>query len=225
MALDMKPAGTLEGALDWTEAPVETFEEGAACTLLEGQSYVSAPASATDAHVYIPAKEGALVIWRAATSDQKEQRNGTSFQYASLGVVPQWKLGYTAFGETEDWKGDVGFLGMREASRPSRLNTDIHEYRQSHCGQLCKTRTRPQQSRDSTDRMPHDHRHLGLLGRIHGAGNFPATASLRLTSCAAGEADGYQVCCQFFAVSIISDVQNRKDVKLFQIMYPELASM
>ena len=59
VALDMKPAGTLEGALDWTEAPVETFEEGAACTLLEGQSCVSAPASATDAHVYIPAKEGA----------------------------------------------------------------------------------------------------------------------------------------------------------------------
>lgn len=141
VALDMRPADTLEGGLGWIDAPVETFAKGAAYTLLEGQSCVSAPALATDAHVYNPAKEGVSVIWRAATSVQKEQQTETSSQYASLGAVPRSKLGGTAFGETEKWMCDVGFLEMSQASRPSRLSTDIHEIRQSHCGQLYKTRT------------------------------------------------------------------------------------
>jgi hypothetical protein len=71
--------------------------------------------------------------------------------------------------------------------------------------------------------MLHDHRPPELPGHIHGAGNFPAIASLRLTSCAADEADGYQVWCQFLAVGIISDVQDWEYMKLFQKMCPELA--
>lgn len=134
----------------------------------------------------------------AMTSVQKEQQIETSFQHASPGAVPRWKLGgdETASGGFEEywrkhWRGDVGFAEMCQASHPSRLNTDTHEIRQSHCGRLCKTMTGAQQSRGSTGRMRRDHRHLELLGHIHGADNFPTTASLRLTSCAAGEADGY----------------------------------